>query len=170
MCVLGYSSNQHEDIRFIKDNLLRTLSTLVLIDVPDLEPVLDLLCPRTSRYQRSHQFPFPKELLNDRLESHHRDLFYEKQYIFCPIVIERQQKAGIIYEDSMHPFPFMETESTTVGSGGYGNVCRNTIAPQCYRDTTSPGLPTDNSKVRYFSMFFLLSLSYSLTGDRNRLS
>ncbi|KAL8628944.1 hypothetical protein Q9189_005329 [Teloschistes chrysophthalmus] len=113
MCVLGYSSNQHEDIRFIKDNLLRTLSTLVLIDVPDLEPVLDLLCPRTSRYQRSHQFPFPKELLNDRLESHHRDLFYEKQYIFCPIVIERQQKAGIIYEDSMHPFPFMETESTT---------------------------------------------------------
>lgn len=149
-CVLGYSSKLDEDTVFIKNNLLRTLSTLILIKVPDLEPVFDILCPRTSHYQRSCQFPFNKKLLRDRLEVHHSDLFYEKQYIFCPIVIEKQQKAEVVYKDLMHRFPFMEAESTMVSSGGYGNVCRNKIAPQCYRDTTSPELPMYNSIVLHF--------------------
>lgn len=149
---LGYSFD--EDLRSIKGNLLKTLSTLILIDIPNFEQAFDLLCPLASRQRRSCNFPFSKTTL-DCLEIQHRDRFFEKQYLFCPIVIENRPEAGIISKDSMHRFPFMDAESTSVGLGGYGDVRINRIAPQYYRDTSSAGLRTGNSEVlRTFASVF----------------
>ncbi|KAL8693316.1 MAG: hypothetical protein Q9218_001835 [Villophora microphyllina] len=132
-------------VKFVKENLLPTLSTLILIDASNLKRTLNLLCPSASHQRTDYQFPFPKQDLGC-LDIQHRDHFYEKQYLFCPIVIENRPEAQIFHKDTLYRFPFMETESVTVGSGGYGDVRINKIAPQYYRDTRSTGPNMGNSE------------------------
>lgn len=132
-------TSKKDDVEFIKNDsdALKTLSTLVLINVLNLKQVLAWLCPQRPRPQAGSRFPFQKDEL-DRLSVQHRDAFFEKQYLFCPIVIENRQNAEIVYKDVMYRWPFMDAESPTVGSGGYGSVRKNRIAPYYYRDHSNP--------------------------------
>lgn len=130
--VLDYSRGGDFDL--VKNKLLKTLSILILIDVPDLTKALESLCLQPSLRLTDRQLPFSKQDL-DCLGTQKSDQFYEKQFLFCPIVIENRPEAGVIYSDKRCPFPFMEDRSARVGSGGYGSVHRNKIAPQYLRDT-----------------------------------
>ena len=140
-------SSDDEYVQYVTEHLLKPLSTLVLINVPDIDPNLKLLCPQNSPRKENIQFPFRKEDLGC-LGIQRRDAFFEKQYFFCPIMIENREKAGIIHEDVLFRMPFMMAESPTIGSGGYGDVHVNQIAPSYYRDTTNPELEVGNTHVR----------------------
>ncbi|KAL8732314.1 MAG: hypothetical protein Q9181_004016 [Wetmoreana brouardii] len=149
--MLDYSDDDY--VHFVKYHLLKTLSTLVLVNVPDPKQALDLLCPDIPRQGLISRFPFPKQALGC-LPIQQRDSFFEKQYLFCPIVIENRPKAGIIYKDAMYRLPFIDTISPTVGSGGYGNVRINKIAPHYYRDLdTVPKVDNPDAQVIAYKVF-----------------
>ncbi|KAL8742844.1 MAG: hypothetical protein Q9190_004738 [Brigantiaea leucoxantha] len=123
---------QMKDVR-----LLKVLSIFILIEWPDIgqfERFLD-----TFPVDRDWSLPLQKEQLHF-LSNPYKDLFYQKQYLFCPLYIENRDTAGVIIKDSKHPLPFVG-QIKEVGSGGYGRVYVTKIAPHSYRE---PENNTDN--------------------------
>lgn len=126
-----------QEIQTIRDGYLKVLSILVMIAWPGV-------CGHDkSRFRKHflqrphHDFADPNlPLANERLGflKEYAINFREKQYAFCPVIIEECEASYIQEVAADRPLPFTE-EELPLGEGASGKVRKAVIARYCYRDT-----------------------------------
>jgi hypothetical protein len=141
LSILGCRPND-QDLRYIRDNLLKILSILVAIEWTEWNKFHNIFLVRVedSFPRRSDEsIPFPLNDLQDDsfLGRRMGGKFWKEQSAFIPIVIEE----GL---DKEYParkrLPFIYSERKHLGTGSYGSVTKEVIAVHQFKWNTSQNL------------------------------
>lgn len=132
----SHSWEDHE-IQTIRDCYLKVLSILVMIAWPgvcghDKSRFRTYFLHRSQHDLADPNLPFANGRLGFLKE--YAINFREKQYAFCPVIIEEREISYIQEVAADRPLPFTE-EELPLGEGASGKVRKAVIAPYCFRDT-----------------------------------
>ncbi|KAF7163793.1 hypothetical protein CNMCM6106_000556 [Aspergillus hiratsukae] len=136
-------------IALVQKELFVILSILVLIGaISQHSDILEKLLrdDHTPRY-KDDQIPLSLGRIAEFLEPPHESLFHEKQYLFCPFIIDCNQVDQVrdVKPDLRLPFE----KQAELGLGSFGQVDLIKIAPRCFRESEGAEYP----EVRTFVSF-----------------
>lgn len=130
----------HHRVRFVKENLLRTLSILVYIGWPYWESFAVVFLHHRDSHGKLDRLDdriphYTSEALCAFLGDFHAERFLTERCTFCPIDLE---EGKAIYFNGDWRLPFV-AESEQIGAGGYGQVTKEVIAKRHFIASAAHG-------------------------------
>ena len=125
-------------------NYFKIMSILILIKFDNWN-MFDVIFIKSQL--SDEKLPFKREKLRskDFLADYFGREFFDKQWMFCPMIIE---ESSVLQRcEPERRFPFIE-KTEEIGSGSAGRVCKEVIAPHHIRYSTLSGSrPSENIEV-----------------------
>jgi hypothetical protein len=118
-----------DELREIRRDFILTLSILFVINWSQMQEfrVLFYEFKDGEKRRTDNELPYKDELDLDFLEGH-QDSFFEKQYMFKPVIIKQLENSYVQRVDGQLRLPFTE-ENHPLGCGGFGAVYKVKVAP-----------------------------------------
>ena len=138
-----------DEIVVLRRDFIKILSTLILISAFNTIKNFRSIFFNTITHNQplnDHNLPFTRENLRSFLDIRHTHLFYEKQFVLIPVLLEESEEKPKLDFSSDYRLPFVY-ERPTIGFGGYGTVDEVGIAPGYLVDKGRPNWPNVRSSL-----------------------